>query len=159
MPVVNLRSPEQWKAISAAYDFKGKYVIDVGCGHGDLLHFARDAGAKVFGIDKNATLIEALDVPAVTMDIEYFLPKTWEYFDVAFCFSVLPYVNMGIVLDGLKRVATTIFIECQLIGDGPGTLTEDELKAELESRWDSVKRIGQTVVKGRNTIRPIWMCA
>ena len=162
MPVKNVRSPEQWEALSAVMDFNGKTVLDVGCGYGDLLLFAKDAGATVTGVDNNieqAIATRKRGLLVACSDICQYLDQCRVYYDVAFCFSVLPYVDADAVLSKLARSADTTFIEAQLCGDGPGTFyNEEELRGTLLEHWDSVTRIGETKVEIRDTIRAIWMC-
>jgi SAM-dependent methyltransferase len=158
---VNVRSPEQWAAIRRVYDFDGKDVLDIGCGRGDLMLYAQNAGAYVIGVDNNReTVAKTIErgVSVILSDLELYLKSTVTYYDVAFCFSVLPYVNMDRTLFGLWNIADVTFIECQLEGDGPGKLTEQALRNKLLVFWNKVTKIGFTVVEGRNTIRPIWMC-
>ena len=161
MPV-NVRSPKQWEALSAVMGFSGKRVLDVGCGHGDLLVFAKRAGATVTGVDSNievARLARERGLIVACVDICQYLDRYREHYDIAFCFSVLPYVDADAVLHRLSRVADTVFIEAQLCGDGPGTFyNEEELRGTLLEYWDSVERIGETKVEIRDTIRAIWMC-
>ena len=156
----NLRSPEQWAIISAEIDFAHKKVLDLGCGHGDLMLFAREAGGLVLGVDLNPSPTAiGRRLPVLPMSIQDYLARRPVRFDIVFCFSVLPYVrDTDALLDGLRDIADMALIECQLTGDGPGTMTEAELWELLGTRWESVRKIGQTVVQGRNTIRPIWLC-
>jgi ribosomal protein L11 methylase PrmA len=43
--------------------FRGKTVLDVGCGTGILSMFAAKAGAdKVFGIDQSEVIYKAMDI-------------------------------------------------------------------------------------------------
>jgi len=157
---INIRSPEQWGIISAEVDFAGKTVLDLGCGHGDLLMFARNAGANVLGVDNKPTPTTKIrEIPVLPMSIQDYLLRRPSHFDVVFCFSVLPYIrDVGTILDGMRHIADIALIECQLVGDGPGTMTEAELWELLGKRWESVRKIGHTVVEGRNTERPIWLC-
>jgi SAM-dependent methyltransferase len=159
---INIRSPEQWSILCQVYDFDGKEVLDVGCGHGDLLVLAKQAGAYVIGVDNNKDIVpetRGRNLPVMFQDLEYYLAATISQYDAAFCFSVLPYVkNPDRVLRGLHYVAETVFVEWQMRGDGPGTLTEEQIFAKLSEHWGSVKKIGFTVVEYRGTKRPIWMC-
>lgn len=159
MPV-NTRSPEQWAIISKEVEFARKKVLDLGCGHGDLLVFAQNAGANVLGVDIKLTPTTKLrEIPVLPMSIQDYLLRRPSHFDVVFCFSVLPYIrDVGTILDGMRHIADIALIECQLVGDGPGTMTEAELWEILAERWESVRQIGRTVVVGRNTERPIWLC-
>lgn len=157
---INTRSPEQWDIIRAEVDFVGKKVLDLGCGHGDLLMFAQNAGANVLGVDNKSTITtKQRKIPVLPMSIQDYLLRRPSHFDVVFCFSVLPYVrDIDAILDGLRDIADIAFVEVQLKGDGPGTMTEAELWGLLAEQWESVRKIGHTVVQGRNTERPIWLC-
>jgi SAM-dependent methyltransferase len=158
---VNTRSPAQWAAMRDALDWKGKWVLDVGCGYGDLLLFAREAGAHVFGVDHNEEVVKAATgrgLPVVCADINEYMERG-EYGHVVFCFSVLPYNDCDRTLANLAKIADVAFIEVQLLGDGPGYFaSEDQLRETLEGYWDDVTRVGETQVQIRNTIRAIWMC-
>jgi SAM-dependent methyltransferase len=160
---INVRSPEQWAAISAVMDFEGKTVLDVGCGYGDLLLFAQEAGAKVVGVDENPNIAltareRGLDV--FCGDLNFYMSQSKTHYDIVFCFSVLPYVfGKDRTLANLAAIADVAFIEVQLFGDGPGYFTdEDELYDSLRQHWRNVTRVGQTIVEVRNTVRAIWMC-
>jgi len=157
---VNSRSPEQWDIISAEVELSGKRVLDLGCGHGDLLMFAQQAGANVLGVDIKPTVTTKLrEITVLPMSIQDYLVRRPSRFDIVFCFSVLPYVgDTSALLDGLRDIADIALVESQLVGDGPGTMTEAELWGLLAERWESVRKIGHTTVLGRDTIRPIWLC-
>jgi SAM-dependent methyltransferase len=159
---VNTRSPAQWAVLDAVMDFKGKYVLDAGCGYGDLISFAQDAGATVLGVEHNkeiASVARESGVDVVCKDINIFMESLRTHCDIAFCFSVLPYVPVPSTLRNLSEIADVTFIEAQLYGDGPGNFgSEDDLRETLLQYWNTVTRIGETEVKIRNTIRAIWMC-
>lgn len=156
MPV-NVRSPRQWEILSAAYDFQGKRVLDVGCGHADLLYFAQRAGAKVLGIERNTGINQP--VPVIHADLVEYL-RSSDGFDAAICFSVLPYLpDPEEAMLHLAYVADVTFIECQYKGDGPGMIADDaEMLALLQRFWLDVQKIGYTTVAIRNVQRSIWMC-
>ena len=82
--------------------------------------------------------------------------------DVAFCFSVLPYIEYpGLFVKWMGDRFSVVFIECQYFGDGPGNIAKDD---ESMSRWlrewgfDIVMLCGQTYVAGRDMYRSIWKC-
>ena len=166
--VYNTRSPEQWRIISEHIDFQGKTVLDLGCGKGDILAFAAEAGAHVTGIDSDKANIEyvritypEIEVIEQTVNFLEAAPKT----DIIICFSVLPYLvePLFFVLQWINRHSEVAFIECQYAGDGPGFefLTDnDDMEKWLFSaaQFEKVEAIGHTLVEGRNTKRYIWMC-
>lgn len=148
MKVHNVRSPQQWEKISRHVNFKGKSVLDLGCGKGDILIRAFEAGARVIGIDKGKQNIEYIrsvqseikvkdgDLDLLNMrDFDkapvigprYSVPEFINFLDmlepvdVIICFSVLPYLNNpeGFV-EWIKQHSKISFIECQYSGDGPG---------------------------------------
>lgn len=180
-PVHNTRAPEQWRIISEHVDFDGKTVLDLGCGHGDLLWRAWEAGAhSCRGVDFSQDTIETL---VKIKNGLYKTEKTMPYillaeksisewmriigmatWDIIVCFSVLPYLaDPTATLHWIHEHSTQALIECQLAGDGPGP---DWLKCPQDMRrwldsigWKSVERIGETVVKERDTKRGIWLCS
>lgn len=167
-PVHNTRAPEQWRIISQHVNFEDKTVLDLGCGCGDLMYRAWKAGAsEIHGADNNSKIIVAfpLDFHTYQIDIDKMVGdniSTYS-FDIIVCFSVLPYLdNPAATLRWIRDHSTQALIECQLAGDGPGF---DWLKSPQDMRrwldsigWQSVERIGETVVKDRGTKRGIWLC-
>ncbi len=172
MAVHNIRSPEQWDIISSHIDFKGKSAIDLGCGKGDILFCAHDAGADAMGIDsdpKNARY--AVDVwhrgiKILQGDIDLLDEWPWplEKSDIIICFSVLPYLQRPEhALKWINQHSDIALIECQYAGDGPGFsfLTgNDDMKEWLlkYGEFEKVDIIGHTLVEGRNKKRFIWRC-
>lgn len=158
--LVNTRSPEQWEIISPHIDWVGKRVLDLGCGHCDLLAKCKEAGANVLGVDLQPTqTAKDRGIPVLPMSIQDYLTRRPSRFDVVLCFSVLPYIqDPEWVLDGMRDIADVALIECQLVGDGPGIWTEIDVWQRLWERWEKVKKLGHTIVEGRNTKRHIWMC-
>jgi len=171
-PVHNTRSPEQWRIISEHVEFDGKMVLDLGCGYGDLLWRAWEAGAKLLQAVDSDTKRDFLIVPAAhiheysfsidNIDIPYYTSKIG-YSDVIICFSVLPYLSDPTsTLHWIHQHSTQALIECQLAGDGPGF---DWLKGPQDMRrwldsigWERVERIGETTVESRGCKRGIWLC-
>jgi hypothetical protein len=168
--VRNERSPEIWQAIKTRVDFAGKTVLDVGCGDGDMLLYAHNAGAaSVVGIDKDpikarttALRVGAIVTPRVTVQAAILgMYEPAIRYDIVLCLSVLPYVsNMGEALMKLCSLARTAIIECQYAGDGPGVVTDDgEMLEKLTyAGWTEVSKIGQTHVQDRDKYRSIWLC-
>lgn len=163
----NVRSPKQWAIISEQVDFQGKTVLDLGCGKGDILFRACDAGATTLGIDMDQNNVKhILDIrPEINVgvgDIE-FMPA-WPWIDIIICFSVLPYLKYPErLLEWINRKSKVAFIECQYSGDGPGFafLTDNDAMREwllAAGQFEKVQPIGHTFVEGRNKNRFIWMC-
>jgi SAM-dependent methyltransferase len=181
-PVHNKRSPAQWEIISKHVDFKGKTVLDLGCGYADLLWRVNVAGARqCLGIDNDRTLtvknrrisIDSFGVEQrvlfLTVDImslvegEYALGLPTP--DVILCFSALPYLDD--ILGTLKWIhnhSCIALIECQLSGDGPGPewLMSDDNMYELLHlagwRENPPVNIGTTYIPDRDKHRTVWMC-
>ena len=181
-PTHNQRAPEQWRIISEHVDFDGKTVLDLGCGHGDLLWRTLVAGAEsCHGIEQEQSIIDECNQAVFELmsggivfsqtsierwmrAIDERMPPGQEYVaNVAICFSVLPYLdNPTATLHWIRQHSQQALIECQLSGDGPGF---DWLKCPQDMRrwldsigWQSVERIGETTVKDRGTKRGIWLC-
>lgn len=169
----NVRSPEQWAIISKQIDFQGKTVLDLGCGKGDILFCADNAGADVTGIDNDIKNIAFIQnnfpkIEAKIWDIDklplstYF--QTNYYTGISICFSVLPYLRRPeITLKWISHHSDIAFIECQYVGDGPGFafLTDNDAMREwllVAGQFEKVQPIGHTIVEGRNKKRFIWMC-
>jgi SAM-dependent methyltransferase len=169
----NTRSPAQWEIISRHIDFADKTVIDLGCGYGDLLFRIADAGAEiVIGVENDFSIYQKLQKrsrgwpeivvsPAHIYDV---LPDVSGY-DVAICFSVLPYLERWYyVLRWMRRFSKVALIEVQYQGDGPGRtwparIRDDyQMRILLELLWDDVSPIGKTHVEGRGVDRTIWLC-
>lgn len=166
---VNRRDTERWALIEPEVTLKSKKVLDVGCGYGDVMMRACMAGAKtIVGVDKDAMVIgEARErlagCPGVLFyedDLVKWLSKTRRRFDYAFCLSVLPYVDMARMLDLLVKKSKVTVIECQYLGDGPGTVSDDrEMRAILsDAGWTSVKRLGAVPLAIRPAERTVWLC-
>lgn len=163
----NVRSPKQWEIISANVDFAGADVLDLGCGKGDILIRAFDAGAKVVGIDNEQRNIDYMysvrpEVRGIFGDIERLLVNR-SGSDIIICFSVLPYLlNPDYCLSWISRNSNIALIECQYDGDGPGLAhlsgNSDMERWLTRSGFERVEPIGHTLVEGRNKKRFIWMC-
>ena len=169
--VYNVRSPEQWEIISKQVDFKGKTVLDLGCGKGDILCRAFGAGAEVVGIDNDQDNIGYIhsvhpEVKAIFGDLERLAidhPSACHNTDIIICFSVLPYlVEPGYWLNWMNCNSNIVLIECQYDGDGPGFYhlrNNSDMRRWLKlAGFKKVQPIGHTLVEGRNKKRYIWMC-
>jgi len=179
---VNVRSAEMWAAIvDNGNSFSGLTVVDFGSGYGDMCLFAlRNGASQVLGIDSNPEMVKlasqkCIDYPDAMFydgDIESntdFLNalelvgfQDDANMDVAFCFSVLPYLKRpGDFVYLLSNIFDTVYIECQYIGDGPGNIAADDEEMSLwimNHGFDSAYAVGRTFIKGRNMFRTIWEC-
>lgn len=177
-PIHNKRSPKQWDIISKHIDFKNKTVIDLGCGYADLLFRCWQAGAKCFGIDKDNSLFpDSRDTFCFEEGNIEHLGYRRLFSNVTLLFSVLPYLEKPTLMLKWMGIHSSIsLIEVQLFRDGPGS--NDWLKGQIENEpnvtylvddedtflllrkigWQSVEKIGQTLVEGRNKERSIWLC-
>lgn len=175
-PSYNQRADKMWNIISVSYDFEGKSVIDLGCGHGDMMLRAYQAGAsKVIGVENNEETywltrekVKAYDdISMVLWDIEnisgdYRKDKVY-HSDVIFCFSVLPYLNSpSKILSWIKGHCEVAFLEVQYAGDGPGFkhITDDlDMHDWLRDiGWKNIEAIGRTHTRIRPAWRTIWRC-
>jgi len=168
----NDRFPEQWEIIKKAIDVRGKIVLDLGCGYGDMVGAMIDAGALyVTGVEGNAGIGQiaarnvARDVifysPIENRSIEEFTSRfSAAHWNIIVCFSVLPYIqDQGGLLEWIADHCDTALLEVQLEGDGPGIVQSNEqLEAILKIYFDSVTPIGETLVPYRNMYRTIWKC-
>jgi len=176
----NTRAKEMWSVISPEVSFEGKTVIDIGCGHGDMSRRVFDGGVSLLvSIDSsydniNATVRNALrDTNYNTRFIPFhrsfeqfvmFDIRAFDIFDIAICFSVLPYFKDGIPLS-LQKIASICkyaLLECQYHGDGPGPeelkSSEDFKKIILNNGFSEALLMGYSVVKSRGLHRDIFYC-
>lgn len=169
---VNTRAEDMWRIISQKVDFRKKSVIDLGCGHGEMLWRAYVAGAKeVYGVDKDISKsygrggINADNIWYTETDINVlindsvFQPK----YDIAFCFSVIPYLDKP--LDALHWMADNFELCLLEIQYDPepyniGPKDDAEMFSLLRNNgFDIVMNIGRTRVEIRDTYRTIWACS
>lgn len=164
--VTNLRLAAQWGIVSKHVDFADKDVLDIGCGHADMLRAVSEAHASnIVGIDSNEDVLKnAVDahlngnIKLMQGDMNRALPPT--KVDVIICFSVLPYLkDQDKVLDWLSKSSEISLIEVQYANDGPGIIKDDvEAKNIFSNYWDNVTPLGKTLVDYRKLYRTIWLC-
>ncbi len=176
----NTRAEAMWRIISQRVDFRGKRVIDLGCGTGDFLWRAYVAGAEmVVGFDKSISrtrqirqAVEELSSLFVYHDkIEDLMEIKSIDHDIAMCFSVLPYLDdIPATMKWMAKNFPICLIECQYNGDGPGlsNIGSDTGMAQYlinEGEFNQVIPIGKTLVEGRKNpdgnpvFRTIWMAS
>lgn len=183
-PDQNTRAEAMWRIISQRVDFRSKRVIDLGCGTGDFLWRPVIAGAKtVMGGDIDLykppckywwiTKTEVL-VALTFLDINSAIRGDFEevingLFDIAFCFSVLPYLDdVPATLKWMSSNFPLCLIECQYAGDGPGlpNIGADKGMMQLlfSNGFDSAIPLGRTYPEDRTfsngepVYRTIWLC-
>jgi len=164
---VNVRSPMQWEIVSKVIDFQDLEVADLGCGYCDLLLNIQAAGASVaHGVEHDPDIAqearsrcEGTGITIFEADLVAWL-RECQVYDVLICFSVLPYLpDMESALALLYQKGRQVLIECQYRGDGPGSILGDShMQWRLLRYWDSVRKIGTTLVEIRNCERSIWLC-
>lgn len=159
----NSRAEEMWAFITDDTSFKGKTVIDVGCGHGDFCYLSQRQGASfVLGVDKDPyAVMDAMQkYPGIYWTVSDFDDDSYPFaqYDIALCFSVLPYSSdKPKFIDKLSWLAKTVFFEVQYEGDGIGTIKDDDdMRRTLFQWWRNVNKVGSTYIKGRDKWRSIW---
>ncbi len=94
-------------------DWRGKHVLDLGCGGGFMSEALAQRGAKVIGVDPSepAIIIARKHAEATGLAIDYrigageSLPVTESSADIVLCVDVLEHVrDLDAVLDEVKRV-------------------------------------------------------
>lgn len=169
----NKRFPDMWRFIKQHINFKDKVLLDLGCGYGDLLLHARQAGSTVFGIENDPAIVLTLCEMKLTIiaeDIDRLILENlnlWDFghdinVDIAACMSVLPYLNdPDAALDYLRQIAPTVILEVQYAGDGPGfdfIKNDIDMLMWLSEYWKYPTVMGRTFVSGRNKYRTVWLC-
>jgi SAM-dependent methyltransferase len=181
----NTRAEAMWFFIQQTVHFQGKNVIDLGCGTGDFLHRAFEAGAQhVQGVDKdpsrihvpsifigNRMLIAANNVLGgvgknLSFDLNAAIAEDFRFqpkYEIAFCFSVLPYLDdPHVALKWMHSNFDTLVLEFQYAGDGNGfDFIKDDTDALELIRTNTdykLEVIGKTPVKEDKFYRTIWLC-
>lgn len=180
----NTRAEAMWRIISQEVDFRKKRVIDFGCGTGDFLWRAYVAGAEhVIGID-NKTEVETIFVDdgedytegIIRMRTGINLFFSWDIdeeinkapndyinsFDIALCFSVLPYLSdIPATLKWMSANFSLSIIEAQYNPEpyNVGVLSDTGMaQLLLNNGFDTIEPIGKTYVEIRDVYRTIWKC-
>lgn len=165
-PDKNTRAEAMWRIISQEVDFRKKVVLDLGCGTGDFLWRVHIAGAEyVWGIDED-TYFEGSEEYNIGFDqtsieelIQYRVPPPA---NIAFCFSVLPYVDdIPVTLQWMAKTFELCLIEAQYDPEPYNVgVASDVGMAQLlvNNGFSDVKPIGKTYVDIRDTHRTIWSC-
>lgn len=162
----NTRAAFQWAIIVQHVDFKDKFVVDLGCGYGDILRQTWKAGAKLaIGYDNDPKIIARHTVAKQLLFVECDIETLSNYnseVDIAICFSVLPYLKAPkLMLRWMAEHAKQSLIECQLAGDGPGCSflkSNTDLEQWLAKYFTTVELLGATTVIDRDCQRGIWLC-
>ncbi len=175
----NKRSPDIFGQILtfSGVSFVGTSVLDLGCGYGDLLLASVRVGAtRVIGLDGDGRVLNIASEKLARYasdNVEWAFNKmdiddrkelsTLQYYDIAFCTSVLPYLkNRDMLLSFLNCRSTISFVEMQYYGDGPGPKdikTDGDMRRLLLKHFGDVKKIGQTYTGRTPPHRSIWKCS
>lgn len=179
----NLRAEEMWLQINKAMWFSNMTVVDFGCGGGDFLWRAIQAGAtNVIGVDKDVSIAQkyikiyrrttgegrevlaTCDVREVDLDrIRGEDTELWRG-DIAMCFSVVPYLKEPIkFLRWMAENYSVCLLEMQYKGDGPGLddmrdAKDCEFLLKNAVGFVDTDIIGYTYVKENSFKRDIWRC-
>ena len=157
----------------------GAYVVGFDKDISPFVNRTRKAGfqSAKLNFDTNVHLSSVINVskasgtyPLVVCaetDLELLTHDNKKKYDVAMCFSVLPYLSEPkSLLSWMQENAVISFIECQYFGDGPGleTIKNDYDMLEWLSSmrqpfgWEHIERIGKTHIVDRDMYRTVWMC-
>lgn len=177
-PDVNTRAEAMWRIISQQVNFRKKSVIDLGCGHGEMLWRAYVAGAReVQGIDKDWSKISWVgdrlegdggtnviaNVDASLENLNTAINESWFGYDIAMCFSVLPYLDdIPATLQWMASHFELCLIEAQYEPEpyNIGVKSDEEMFSFLrDNGFEIVVNLGKTYVEIRETHRTIWACS
>ena len=167
---INTRAEAMWRIISQKIDFRGKRVIDLGCGGGEMLWRAYVAGAKkVLGVDKENKLDKLFHADFLSFlcedintDKDAVLLIASDY-DIALCFSVLPYLgDIPATFKWMSDNFPLCLIEAQYEPEpyNVGVSEDSEMYSLLRNNgFKCATWLGQTYVEDRDTHRSIWACS
>ena len=162
--------PEIWQILmDCGIDFKGKSLIDLGSGYGDMCLLAHQTKADlVWYVDKDGYKCEefyhqrAIGKKIVIRNSDIEMLEFDDRWDYILCFSVLPYISQPHqFFEKISKIRSTLILECQYASDGPGfgdIEDDDDMKEWLSEYWNSCEPIGKTLVKDRQKYRTIWVC-
>lgn len=172
-PDINTRAVAMWDIISKSdIDFTNKSVVDFGCGHGEMLWRIGQAGAEyALGIDRIFSF-NLMDVVSACENVHYtdvhHIKAHYDSdlnmkreFDIAICFSVLPYLHHESMLKWMSPRFETCLIEAQYLPEpyNVDVFNDSEMENLLKSCGFSDNRvIGKTYVDIRDVWRSIWIC-
>ena len=166
----NTRAEEMWQIISKNVDFRNKRVIDLGCGTGDFIWRAYIAGAKsILGFDIEYSKIahikewkKPLDISFMVDDLNKIIGESWFGFDIAMCFSVLPYLDdIPATIKWMADNFSLSLIEAQYDPEpyNIGVVSDVGMaQLLLNNGFSDVEPIGQSYVDYRDQWRTIWKC-
>jgi len=168
---MNTRAEAMWRIISREVNFRNKRVIDLGCGTGDFLWRAYVAGARrVIGVELEYSKIKhlkdwekPLDISFVLEDLNDVIGENWYDYDIAMCFSVLPYLDdIPATLQWMAHNFALCLIEAQYEPEpyNIGVASDSGMASLLTSNgFNHVKPLGYTYVEIRDAKRTIWLCS
>lgn len=168
----NTRAEAMWRIISQRVDFRQKNVIDLGCGHGEMLWRSYVAGAKLTIGTEHPDGFWDRELPFIDGAI-HFSPIELNNivsgettlrinFDIAICFSVLPYLDKP--LEFIQWMAETFpicLIEAQYEPEpyNIGVSNDDEMFRLLrDNGFEIAIPLGKTYIEIRDTWRSIFYC-
>jgi hypothetical protein len=172
---INTRAMNMWRAISQNVNFRKKNVADLGCGHGEMLWRSLLAGADfVCGFDiqpkPNALMLAEIysQIRVVQTDLNVSIGHGTPYWlkerkwDIAMCFSVLPYLDNPIgALEWIAKNFPVALIEVQYVPEpnNIGVFSDNGMFSTLrDTGFEVISKIGSTHVGIRDMDRTIWKC-
>ncbi len=168
----NTRAEEMWRSISQNVDFRNKNVVDLGCGHGDMLWRVYIAGASmVTGLDEEP--LKAIHHDGINLyfhqgDIEDIIRNPKKDLnilnnDIAICFSVLPYLDdIPATIQWMSENFDLCLIEAQYDPEpfNVGVVSDVGMaQLLLNNGFSDVEPIGKSYVDYRDVWRTIWKCS
>lgn len=164
----NTRAEIMWRNISRHVDFRNKRVIDLGCGTGDFIWRAYVAGARfVVGVERtNNDRLRLLKnegfCSIVESDINKHNINFTKPFDIAMCFSVLPYLDdIPATIRWMAENFDLSLIEAQYDPEpfNVGVVSDRGMaQLLLNNGFKDVEPIGKSYVDYRDQWRTIWRC-